>query len=173
MQPSHYPGGGESSNAPDLITQTWHQNGKCPETTVPILRTKEEDVLRATSVNSYGKKSHGNFRPEAGGTDSHQVQNWILESPNISLLAHLCLGFNFWNCWLNIFFGSPIEQYAIASSPYANYYGTKVSVNLWKPKTERAQDFSLTQIWVSAGSYSNNDLNTIEVGWQVSSLIKG
>jgi hypothetical protein len=66
--------------------------------------------------------------------------------------------------------GSPIEQYAVASSPYGKYYGTKVSINLWQPTTETAQDFSLTQLWISAGSYNNNDLNTIEVGWQVSPL---
>lgn len=33
--------------------------------------------------------------------------------------------------------------------------------------TETAKDFSLTQLWTVAGSYANNDLNTIEVGWQV------
>jgi hypothetical protein len=85
MQPSHNPEGGESSNAPHPITQTWHQNGKCPENTVPILRTKEEDVLRASSVNSYGKKSRRNipnYRLEAGVTSGHQVQSWIQESPS-------------------------------------------------------------------------------------------
>jgi len=38
------------------ITQTWHQNGKCPENTIPIRRIKEEDVLRASSIGRYGKK---------------------------------------------------------------------------------------------------------------------
>jgi len=28
----------------------------CPEGTVPIRRTKEEDILRANSVSSFGKK---------------------------------------------------------------------------------------------------------------------
>lgn len=39
------------------ITQLWHLNGKCPEGTVPIRRTKEEDILRASSVESFGKKN--------------------------------------------------------------------------------------------------------------------
>ncbi|XP_020586999.1 uncharacterized protein LOC110029171 [Phalaenopsis equestris] len=38
------------------ISQLWHKNGRCPENTVPIRRTKEEDVLRASSVMSYGRK---------------------------------------------------------------------------------------------------------------------
>ncbi|KAI3829667.1 hypothetical protein L1987_03794 [Smallanthus sonchifolius] len=38
------------------ITQLWHSNGKCPKGTIPIRRTKEEDVLRDKSVKRYGKK---------------------------------------------------------------------------------------------------------------------
>ncbi|TVU02699.1 hypothetical protein EJB05_51769, partial [Eragrostis curvula] len=38
------------------ITQMWHQNGKCPDHTIPIRRIKEEDVLRAKSVKRYGMK---------------------------------------------------------------------------------------------------------------------
>ncbi|KAL0436109.1 UNVERIFIED_CONTAM: hypothetical protein Sradi_0318800 [Sesamum radiatum] len=40
------------------ITQLWHMNGKCPEDTIPIRRTKKEDVLRASSAKRYGKKKH-------------------------------------------------------------------------------------------------------------------
>ncbi|KAG1368774.1 hypothetical protein COCNU_14G012420 [Cocos nucifera] len=40
------------------IHQLWRQNGRCPENTIPIKRTKKEDVLRASSVERYGKKSH-------------------------------------------------------------------------------------------------------------------
>nr|CAB3483934.1 unnamed protein product [Digitaria exilis] len=39
--------------------------------------------------------------------------------------------------------------------------------------TEATQDFSLTQLWMVAGSYNNNDLNTIEVGWQVYPYLYG
>ena len=58
MCPSYHPGDlhGDSNIARRLITQTWHQNGKCPENTIPIRRTKEEDILWASAVRSYGKK---------------------------------------------------------------------------------------------------------------------
>ncbi|CAL4987932.1 unnamed protein product [Urochloa decumbens] len=131
MQPSYHPYA-DSKIAPHPVTQTWHQNGKCPENTIPIRRTKEEDVLRASSVNWYGKKGPKDlqkFHPEASATSG----------------AH---------------------QYAVASTAAGNYYGTEVNINLWKPVTE-THDFSLTQLWIIAGSYSNNDLNTIETGWQV------
>ncbi|CAL4982599.1 unnamed protein product [Urochloa decumbens] len=137
MQPSYYPYG-DSNIAPHPITQTWHQNGKCPENTIPIRRIKEEDVLRANSVNWYGKKTPEDlhkFHLEASANSGH--------------------------------------QYAVASSPSGSFYGTQISMNLWKPMTESTNDFSLTQLWIVAGSYSNNDLNTIETGWQVYPYLYG
>ncbi|CAN6373211.1 unnamed protein product [Urochloa humidicola] len=126
MRPSYHPGGlyNGSNSASHPLTQTWHQNGKCPENTVPIRRTREEDVLRASSVERYGKKA-----PDASVTNGH--------------------------------------QYAEAYAPEGKYYGTKMKINLWRPTIKKANDFSLTQTWVIAGSYQNNDLNTIEAGWQV------
>ncbi|XP_038973222.1 uncharacterized protein LOC103723771, partial [Phoenix dactylifera] len=38
------------------IRQLWHQNGRCPKDTIPIRRTKKDDVMRASSVERYGKK---------------------------------------------------------------------------------------------------------------------
>jgi len=62
MRPAYHPEGlydeskvASQQNA-QRITQMWHQNGRCPENTIPIRRTKEEDVLRASSVRRYGKK---------------------------------------------------------------------------------------------------------------------
>uniref|UniRef100_A0A0E0N877 Neprosin PEP catalytic domain-containing protein n=1 Tax=Oryza rufipogon TaxID=4529 RepID=A0A0E0N877_ORYRU len=72
MRPSIQPSGmhGEAARP---FTQTWNQNGeKCPDNTVPIRRTKEEDVMRATSVATFGKKTHGSHHPRlVGVTDGH------------------------------------------------------------------------------------------------------
>ncbi|KAG2267795.1 hypothetical protein Bca52824_062350 [Brassica carinata] len=46
-------------------------------------------------------------------------------------------------------------------------YGTRATLNVWNPVVESGDDFSLAQIWVTSGNYKNNDLNTIETGWQV------
>ena len=65
------------------ITQLWHANGKCPEDTVPIRRTKEDDVLRASSVKRYGKKNHKTFpKPKSAEPDlinqsGHQVRDFL------------------------------------------------------------------------------------------------
>ncbi|XP_057869008.2 protein neprosin [Cryptomeria japonica] len=36
--------------------QSWHVNGECPEGTIPVRRTSVEDLMRAKSLQHYGKK---------------------------------------------------------------------------------------------------------------------
>ncbi|KAJ8640924.1 hypothetical protein MRB53_017618 [Persea americana] len=67
MRPAFHPEGlfdesKASSSAgerkPRDISQFWHLNGRCPEDTIPIRRTKRDDILRASSVKRYGRKKH-------------------------------------------------------------------------------------------------------------------
>ncbi|XP_028792244.1 uncharacterized protein LOC114748056, partial [Neltuma alba] len=39
------------------IVQPWHQVGSCPNRTIPIRRTRKEDILRASSIQQFGKKN--------------------------------------------------------------------------------------------------------------------
>ncbi|KAM7272357.1 hypothetical protein ACFE04_027020 [Oxalis oulophora] len=38
------------------FTQLWQLNGTCPQGTIPIIRTKKRDLLRASSIEAFGKK---------------------------------------------------------------------------------------------------------------------
>ncbi|KAG2611142.1 hypothetical protein PVAP13_4KG125300, partial [Panicum virgatum] len=68
--------------------------------------------------------------------------------------------------------GTP--NHAVASTTTEDkYYGTSATINLWQPRIEGVNDFSLSQLWIIAGSYKSNDLNTVEAGWQVSQEIYG
>uniref|UniRef100_A0A7N2LCY6 Neprosin PEP catalytic domain-containing protein n=1 Tax=Quercus lobata TaxID=97700 RepID=A0A7N2LCY6_QUELO len=75
MRPSSYPKGFSfdqindvSSNSEPEFTQPWHLNGRCPEGTIPIRRTKEEDLLRAGSVANFGRKKYHTI-PHAQSND--------------------------------------------------------------------------------------------------------
>lgn len=46
------------------------------------------------------------------------------------------------------------------------YYGAKATMNVWEPKIQQSNEFNLSQIWISGGSFGQG-LNNIEVGWQV------
>ncbi|KAL3676350.1 hypothetical protein R1sor_026298 [Riccia sorocarpa] len=58
------------------------------------------------------------------------------------------------------------HEYALGSfSPGdAVYRGAKGYFNVWKPSVELSSEFSSSQLWIIAG---DDQLNTIEVGWQV------
>ncbi|XP_072967980.1 protein neprosin-like [Typha angustifolia] len=64
---------------------------------------------------------------------------------------------------------NPTHEYAIAHPNTQNgpIYGTRATFNVWDPDVEVGNEFSLSQLWMSAGLYENSDLNTIEAGWQV------
>ncbi|KAM0004467.1 putative neprosin activation peptide [Helianthus debilis subsp. tardiflorus] len=57
MKPNSHPNwiNKMSSKASSSLTQLWHSKGKCPKGTIPVIRTKKEDVLN--SVKIYRKKN--------------------------------------------------------------------------------------------------------------------
>ncbi|CAL4949324.1 unnamed protein product [Urochloa decumbens] len=118
----------------DAGVQLWAASGEsCPEGSVPIRRTTEADVLRASSVRRFGRAPAARVRRDSvsGG-----------------------------------------HEHAVGYVAGDEYYGAKASINVWAPKVSTASEFSLSQIWVIAGSFGN-DLNTIEAGWQVSPQLYG
>lgn len=85
MRPTFFPeaivSNVESHKKGRSMAQAWHQNGRCPEETIPIRRTKMDDVLRASSVKRYGKKKHRTvpmslfIDPDLINESGHQV--WL------------------------------------------------------------------------------------------------
>ncbi|KAL8262498.1 hypothetical protein R6Q59_023847 [Mikania micrantha] len=118
-------------NSSKSFTQMWHSNGKCPKGTIPIRRTNKEDMLRASSLKSYGR-------------NNSVSQQSTIDSEFVDVTKD--------------------HEYAIARTD-GLFYGAKATFNIWNPKVQRQDEFSLGQLWITRGSGS--DLNTIEAGWQV------
>ncbi|OEL33170.1 hypothetical protein BAE44_0005808 [Dichanthelium oligosanthes] len=59
------------------LPQAWRRSGEsCPEGTIPVRRTREADVLRASSVSRFGMKARGGGfarRDSTGGGHEHAV----------------------------------------------------------------------------------------------------
>nr|XP_016498256.1 PREDICTED: uncharacterized protein LOC107817004 [Nicotiana tabacum] len=148
MRPSYHPEGlydeDKMATRPkertNSITQLWQMSGSCPEDTIPVRRTKKDDVLRASSVKRYGKKKHRAI-PKPRSTDPDLIN----ESGH---------------------------QHAIAYVEGDKYYGAKATINVWEPKVQQPNEFSLSQLWILGGSFGE-DLNSIEAGWQVSPDLYG
>lgn len=97
MRPNYHPEGlfdvNKVSEKPkertNPISQLWHMNGKCPEDTIPVRRTKEDDVLRASSVKRYGKKKHRSVPvpksadPDLINQSGHQVYSCLFSISNL------------------------------------------------------------------------------------------
>ncbi|KAJ7527501.1 hypothetical protein O6H91_16G058200 [Diphasiastrum complanatum] len=122
------------------IQQLWHQNGRCPENTVPVRRTTVADVLRSGSKRRYGRKPRASL-----------IEIPLPQAQPVSSASH---------------------EHAIAYAIGNQYYGARASINVWKPTINMPYEFSLSQIWLLAGSF-DGDLNTIEAGWQVSPELYG
>ncbi|XP_028106292.1 uncharacterized protein LOC114305417 isoform X2 [Camellia sinensis] len=134
--------GGKST----VISQLWHTSGRCPEGTIPIRRTRREDLLRASSITSYGKKKHKTIPKPAAAAAATSANPDI-----ISQSGH---------------------QHAIAYVEGDKYYGAKGTMNVWEPRIDQPNEFSLSQLWILGGSFAS-DLNSIEAGWQVSPDLYG
>ncbi|CAN6353904.1 unnamed protein product [Urochloa humidicola] len=86
-EPAERPRGGGYADAGDAdgqdaseeaLPQAWRRSGEsCPEGTIPVRRTTEDDVLRASSISQFGMKARGvgGFprRDSAGGGHEHAV----------------------------------------------------------------------------------------------------
>ncbi|EPS61122.1 hypothetical protein M569_13676, partial [Genlisea aurea] len=64
------------------------------------------------------------------------------------------------------------HEHAVAFVNGDQYYGARASINVWAPRVTETYEFSLSQLWVISGSFED-DLNTIEAGWQVSPQLYG
>ncbi|XP_072993777.1 protein neprosin-like [Typha latifolia] len=152
MMPSMLPTYRGGNYTTKNIQQLWNDVGSCPNGTIPIRRTKIEDVLRAGSLSQFGKKKLG-YRSSTLASPPQGHEFWLLFC--VYFIAYI--------------------KYAIAylESTQNPIYGSMATFNVWNPYVEVDEEFSLSQLWVCAGSYENSDLNTIEAGWQVCPLIYG
>ncbi|KAL8092065.1 hypothetical protein AgCh_034374 [Apium graveolens] len=153
LVPSYHPDGPfdeqrgnslKSSEGLKPITQLWRLNGNCDEGTIPVRRTKREDVLRHGSTKIFGKKKKKiNVLRSNSTEDQHDLDTQYE------------------------------HQHATAFVNEDNYFGTQANINVWKPKVQQPNEFSVSQIWIAAGSIGAGDLNTIEAGWMVSQELFG
>lgn len=88
MRPTYHPEGlfdeEKLSEGSEPIKQMWHLSGSCPEGTIPIRRTKKDDVLRASSVENYGRKKKNrnvarpsSAQPDLTSPNGHQVLHYL------------------------------------------------------------------------------------------------
>jgi hypothetical protein len=72
QDPPDRPKGHDTTDTVAESSQLWEESGEsCPEGSVPIRRTTEKDVLRASSIGRYGRKPRRVRRDSSGS--GHEV----------------------------------------------------------------------------------------------------
>ncbi|MCO5585693.1 hypothetical protein L7F22_039629 [Adiantum nelumboides] len=144
---------------PIALPQTWHHHGRCPSGTIPVRRTSEDDLMRwaasSSAPTAYGKKTH---KPPRTRSSSRANRAHAVDDP----LASIYINGD----------GSGGHEHAIAYVEKDDVYGASAVVGVWTPWVETSNEFSLSQIWILGGTF-DNDLNSIEAGWQVSPELYG
>ncbi|KAI3874052.1 hypothetical protein MKX03_016381 [Papaver bracteatum] len=62
-----------------------------------------------------------------------------------------------------------IYEYATMNPIGDNFQGAQATINIWKPLTEKPEEYSTSQIWISAGDGEE----VIEAGWEVNKSLFG
>lgn len=76
QEPAERPKGHESTDATTEIIQLWtNTTESCPEGTIPIRRATETDVLRASSIQKFGRKIRRHDTMSSDHEVSEQQQN--------------------------------------------------------------------------------------------------
>ncbi|KAG6764723.1 hypothetical protein POTOM_032206 [Populus tomentosa] len=201
LEPPERPKGLEPTGMVTENFQLWDLSGEaCPEGTIPIRRTTEQDMLRASSIRRFGRKLRRHVRRDTN-SNGHEVFSPLCLSLSLPLLflvtvltSFTCLELNrFWlmsslltlcvnSCqrdqvlfhrvFIVLCFQIVGLQHAVGYVTGDQYYGAKASINVWAPRVSSQYEFSLSQMWVISGSFGD-DLNTIEAGWQVSPELYG
>lgn len=112
------PGRPQGHNPTGMVTedfQLWSMSGEsCPEGTIPIRRTTEQDMLRASSFRRFGRKARRHVRRDTN-SNGHEVnpqkRNYSGEENPNSFFPFLFLPF-FMLC-LFFFFLSFLESHSL------------------------------------------------------------
>ncbi|KAK7410120.1 hypothetical protein VNO78_00656 [Psophocarpus tetragonolobus] len=120
MMPDYLLESGNSSTGDEepVIFQTWLKSGSCPKGTIPIRRILKEDLLRAASIELFGRKPPQVFNNSTNDFDL-KANSFIPENRSSAYLV--TMGYN--------------------------YIGAQADINAWNPKVTQPNDFTTAQIW--------------------------
>ncbi|XP_042484250.1 uncharacterized protein LOC122064588 [Macadamia integrifolia] len=128
-------------------SQLWRKSGSCPEGTIPIRRIRKQDLLRAASLEDFGRKNPG-FSTIAGDIHQNGGNNFSTKAYN-KAAGH---------------------SVAMLFSQDATY-GAQGDINVWNPNVASDDEYSAAEIVIKDGPYI--DFESVESGWMVNPKIYG
>ncbi|KAG4931514.1 hypothetical protein JHK82_048622 [Glycine max] len=126
-----------------VTSQVWQKSGRCPEGTIPVRRIQERDMIKAHSIEDYGRKKPS-FSHQHVGQLNNNLDSFV-QLKNHSKAIALAVGFR--------------------------YLGAKGDIKVDNPSVEKDDEYSTSQVSLLTGPY--NDFECVEAGWAVNPSVYG
>lgn len=153
MKPSLYPIT-KSRNVTSMraVSQSWWRSGSCPMGTIPMRRIRKQELLKATSLENYGRKY--SYITHSNRSTTSQKTN---KAHTLDLKSN--------NLYVN-------RSTAILVTEGYDYKGAKGDINVWNPYVEKPNEYSASQVRLISLSRDGRQ-ESVEAGWMVNPTLYG
>ncbi|OVA20769.1 protein of unknown function DUF239 [Macleaya cordata] len=155
LDPPETPKNYETSTDSEIF-QLWRSNGEsCPEGTIPIRRTREEDVLRASSIRRFGRKLRKPIRRDYSSSDHEHAVGYVTGEQYYGAKASL----NVWSPRVTNMYEFSLSQIWVISGSFGNDLNTieagwQVSPELYGDSHPRFFTYWTTDAYQTTGCYN-------------------
>lgn len=156
LDPPERPRGNESEEATAHAFQLWTDSGEsCPEGTIPVRRTTEKDILRASSIQRFGRKIRRNVRRDSTGAGHEHAVVFVNGQQYFGAKASI----NVWSPSVTDTYEFSLSQVWVISGSFGNDLNTieagwQVSPLLYGDKYPRFFTYWTTDAYQATGCYN-------------------
>ncbi|KAF3963754.1 hypothetical protein CMV_011898 [Castanea mollissima] len=130
-----------------VLSQIWHKSGSCPKGTIPIRRITRQELLRAASIEHFGRE--GPRSSFVANTTNNRSSPIVYRNNGTEV---------------NVF---PLPDHStsyLITLGYS-YIGARGYINVWNPRVQSPDEYTTAQIWLKSGP--GDSFESIEAGWMV------
>ncbi|KAF5732170.1 hypothetical protein HS088_TW18G00860 [Tripterygium wilfordii] len=138
------------------VFQQWRDSGEsCPEGTVPIRRTTEKDILRASSIKRFGRKLRSHVKRDSSGTGHEHAVVFVNGDQYYGAKANI----NIWAPRVTNAYEFSLSQVWLISGSFGNDLNTieagwQVSPELYGDNYPRFFTYWTTDAYQATGCYN-------------------
>ncbi|KAL8457904.1 hypothetical protein ACS0TY_035679 [Phlomoides rotata] len=156
LEPPERPKGHRFNESTAETLQSWAQTGEsCPEGTIPVRRTTEKDVLRASSLHRFGRKIRRGVRRDTTSSDHEHAVAFVNGEEYFGAKASI----NVWSPRVTDEYEFSLSQMWVISGSFGNDLNTieagwQVSPELYGDNYPRFFTYWTTDAYQATGCYN-------------------
>ncbi|XP_042500756.1 uncharacterized protein LOC122078724 [Macadamia integrifolia] len=156
LDPPERPNGDNPMDSVPEGFQVWINSGEsCPEGTIPMRRTKEEDILRASSIARFGRKISRPVRRDTSSSDHEHAVGYVMGDQYFGAKASI----NVWSPQVANQYEFSLSQMWVISGSFGDDLNTieagwQVSPELYGDNYPRFFTYWTTDAYQATGCYN-------------------